>query len=761
MTLPEALAPGSSADQSDTGDALESAQTVEVIALCALIAGFGAGFSGTAPTGTPWWDVVLSTGLAIAFVVAGARASRTVLIGAAGLAATFVGLTPWLIFAVGGFAAALGAELGRRRIIELQAAGAALTFLALLHLRSVGFFGLSALLAGVAIVAVLVSGYRRFGDTSQGRIRRGLQFAAVLLVVVAAISVIVGLSLRSSADAGVTAAREGLAAARAGDTAELTAQLERAQEELQQANDTINSPLLSPLSYVPIAAQHLRSFSTATEQASIVASEALATTRDVDVESLQLRQGQFDLDLLASLAPQLQTTALRLEEATRAIEADRSPWLLPLVDDQLQSLVDEVVEVLPEARLAASAAEVVPGLLGADGERRYLMLFGSPGESREFGGFVGGYALLGIQGGSLNLVASGSINDLVDSDNKDPLDDPSSYPVEYVAVDPGVFPQNLTSTPNIFLIARAVQDVFPELHGRPIDGVVYADPYALAALTEFTGPVAIDGVGDPLDRNGFVDFMFRGQYEAFDGRQDRFGAMSALAAATAESLARSDLPGPERLGEVLGPLARAGRLQVVTYDDRENQFLASVKLQRNFVAPTEVDSFAVLQTNSTASKLDLYLHRDIRYDLTVGPDGGLTGVIDVELRSEIPVDVPPLTFGETTGTNLVLLSLYSRHELTDITVDGEPHQFVTHEEFGFFRYALFEVAVAPNQSVSVRFEVAGVVPEGEYRVGLWHQPLVNNDQVEVIYREPDTEAVRQQRELVETWLFDPHNAAPG
>jgi len=492
----------------------------------------------------------------------------------------------------------------------------------------------------------------------------------------------------------------------------------------------------------------------------VIANEAASTAQDANIEDLQLRQGQLDLDLLASMAPRLQTTVQQLEQAVRLIEADDSPWLLPAVTRQLDSLVGEVIEVLPETRVAADAARVMPAMLGVESERRYLMLFGSPGEAREFGGFIGGYALIGISNGNLDLVQAGSINDLVPLANQGQLSNPDSYPIEFVAAEPALYPQNLTSTPNLDVVARAARDIFPTIAGAPIDGVIYADPFALAAMTEFTGPIAVDGIAEPLDRQGLLDLIFVDQYE--ETRQERFGTFGAIATATAGKFATADLPGPERLGEVLGPVARAGRLQIISYDQAENDFLASVKLQRQFVAPTNVDSFAVIHTNGTQSKLDLYLHREITYDITVEPDGSLFAVVDVELRSDIAADAPPLTFGATDGTNQVLLSLYSRHELANLTVGGEQHEYVVQEEFGFFRYALFKVAVPPNETVSVSFELTGVSPEVPYRAGIWEQPLVNNDIATVTYRTPGTAPVTTQREMVESWLFDPDElSVPG
>jgi len=728
-----------------------------IVTACAIAAGIVAAFASAAPTGTPWWDVALRAGLAFVFVHSASRSHAYVVLGAAVIAAMFVGVSVWLVLAGAAFMLGLAGFSQDERRSEFFAVSAALTIQSLLHLKPLGFFGLPSIIAGVLVGVVLAGGFRASALGVRRRIARISAVCGAIVAVILVLGGLLGLGVRSDATSGVDAARRGLASARQGETEVLTAELETAKTYFASANDTMSSPLLRPLRLLPVVAQHHRSLATATGQGLVVATEAADAARDANIDQLQLRQGQFDLDLLASMGPQLASTAESLEAALAAIERERSPWLLPIIDQQLQGLVDEVAHVLPEAQVAAEAAAVLPDMLGATNERRYLMLFGAPAESREFGGFVGGYALISVEQGGLDLIEAGSTIDLVLRANEEVLDNPLGYPIEYLAMDPAVFPQNLTSTPNIGLIARAARDVFPELAGAPIDGVIYADPYALAAMTAFTGPITVDGVDEPLDNAGLVSFMFRDQYVHFPERNDRFTAIGNLASATAAGFEGADLPGPEQLGAVLGPAARAGRLQVITYDERENAFLASVRLQRDFSAPTEVDSVAIIQKHGTESKLDLYLHREVSYEATVASDGSLAIVAEVHLRSAIPDDAPELTFGETDGTNQVLLSMYSPHELTELSVDGQPHDFVVHEEFGFQRYALFKIALPPGGEATVRFELRGIAPPDPYRLAVWHQPLVNFDTVRIVYNAPGRDPIAEERQLTESWLFTAEN----
>jgi len=723
----------------------------------AFTAAVGAGFAGTAPTGTTWWDPILTGLLAVVFVVAATRAKTAVVIAAAIVSAMFVGLSFWLPVAAAGFVAALVALRKPNRQISMHAISACLSFLCLLHLNSLGFFGSSALLAGAVIVAVLGSGYLGAQPAAQSQWRKATTLVVATAVLVVGIAGVVGLSARGAADSGVNAARAGLEAARFGDPQQVAAQLDVAESELRQASRRVSSPLMKPALLVPVAAQHVRAASTALSQGSIIAESAATAVRDANVNELRFRQGEFDLNALASMAEPLDTVATRLAQSVAVIRNDRSKWLLPPVDKQLGLLEDEVADVLPEAQVAAEAAAVLPAMLGSEAERRYLVLVGSPAEAREFGGFVSGYGLIAVNGGALDLLESGSVNDLIGQGKQDVLDEPLSYPVEFRNADPTTYPQNLTSTPNIQLVARAVRDVFPELAGAPIDGVIYLDPFVLAAMTEFTGPLEVRALDRSLDRDGVVEFLFDGQYRELDGRAERFSAIGELAKTTAARFQGVDLPGPERLGRILGPLARAGRLQIVSYDDRENEFLWSVQLQRVFGLPQGLDSFAVVHTNGAPSKLDLYLRRQVRYDAVKNSDGSLDIEVEVDLRSEIPADAPAITFGETDGTHQVLLSLYSPHELVGVTVDGQDHEVVPQQEFGFNRYSLFKVPIAPNQERIVRFQLSGQMMGDEYRAAVWSQPLMEPEVIAVSFTNVDGTRIQRTHTLVENWIFDPQD----
>lgn len=726
-----------------------------VITACVLVAAIAAAFADSQPTGLGWWDAVLRMSTAALFTLAVSTAHRFVGAVVATIAATFVGFSFWLAVALIGFGVAVVAmwvPLERR---VLGAMIGALSIQAMLRFQDFGFFGLPSLIAGATIVAALVLAYRDADVPIRHALRRSVGIACVVAIPLVSIGLVVALTARTDAERGVAAARLGLEAARLGDTQELTVQLNEAEARLATTDRRLGGVLVQPLRLVPILAQHQHAAATSAHQGALVAAEALGAATEADIDELRFEQGQFDLEVLARMAPRLDSIANRLGEAGLRIETSRSSWLVPQLDNRLASLVAEVDDLLPEARLAAQAATVLPAMLGADEPRRYVILFGSPGETREMGGFISGFALIEFDGGEFDLVESGRVWEMVRFGDNTALDDPEGYPAEFLAADPVTFPQNLTNTPDVSVVARAVRDVFPELAGAPIDGIVYVDPFAIAAMLEFTGPIDIAGRPEPLTSLTLTDFIFEDQYRIYSEDEDRFSAMLSVLDATFAGLQNSDLPGPEELGRVLGPAARQGRLQVATFDEAENAFLRSARVQRTFVAPAEADWFALTQANATASKLDIYLQRLVNYAVTVGSSGDVRAIVDIELRSEIPDDAPSYTMANLTAeptTNRVLLSIYTPHELTSLSVDGQPHESVLRHEYGFNHYALFGVPVRAGSSVTVRLELAGTANAENYRLAVWQQPLVNPDLMQVDHTGPDGSSETVSFELVENAL---------
>jgi len=720
----------------------------------AVAAGLVAGLAPGEPTGLLAWDFVLKATVAALAVTAVSSGPRWLAISFTTVATVFAGTSALLIVAAMAQLVAIAAAM-RQRLDRLPAAIAAgLATQVFLRLPSQYFFGFPSLVAGVAIAAAFVIGYRYGSPPARRIVRRAMLGVSIGASAAALVGGVALISARADIDRGVDAARAALSSARTGDPEVFVTRLETAEVAFRRASDSVDSLAARPLRLLPVVAQHHYAVSESVAVGADVTALASATARSADIRTIQMVAGEVDLAALRQMAPQLEATAESLRAGTVRMQAVDSPWLLPPVADRLGLLTTEIQDATPDAALAAKAATVLPAMLGADAPRNYFVIFGTPAESREFGGLFGSWALLQFDNGSMRQLDAGKVKTLAPLAQSRTLD-PAQYPrwyLESAKVD--TFLQNVTGTPDVSVVAQAINDLIggPEFHR--IDGMVYADTWAVIDLLQLSGPLDVSFRDEPITFENGRDFFFDEQYRLDDPRNETFDSLAEALGQLVATQASTTLPGPEELGRLLGPAARGGRLQVATFDDAENDFLEDIFLYRRF-EPSDVDGFAVIQTNAASNKLDLYLSRLIDYEVTVAADGSLTGSATINLSLDIPDNAPPgvlAVSGERVST--ILLSFYTPHNVHAVTLDGVAVTPAVSPEYGLGRH-LVPIEIPTGQTRSLVFNFDGFVPaDAGYSVEVWHQPLVNQDQVRLTYQGVDRSQV-EEIELRENFVFTP------
>ena len=140
------------------------------------------------------------------------------------------------------------------------------------------------------------------------------------------------------------------------------------------------------------------------------------------------------------------TTLARVESELGAIE---SPWLLPPVADQLEEFTGEVQGAGSATAVADAAVRHLPGILGADGPRRYLLLLGNPAESRDLGGHLGNWAELVVTDGKIDVTRVGVPYELFApwTEPTPTLPDDDSLPTSLIEMQPERFPRTGAARP--------------------------------------------------------------------------------------------------------------------------------------------------------------------------------------------------------------------------------------------------------------------------------------------------------------------------
>jgi hypothetical protein len=297
--------------------------------------------------------------------------------------------------------------------------------------------------------------------------------------------------------------------------------------------------------------------------------------------------------------------------------------------------------------------------------------------------------------------------------------------------------RQLTISPDFPRVADLAAQLYEEFEGPHIDGVLTVDPVALAAFLQFTGPIQVPQLAQPLTADNAAPFLLRDQYTDLPDVPGRIDALEDLGRATFDRLTTGDLPSPQTLARTLGPVAAAGNLRLAAFDPEAASFLAATGLDHELPEPT-IDALAVTSTNIIGGKMDAFLTRTVDYDARWDPaTGAITAVVRVELRNDTPSSgLPDYVIGDAQsdvdyplGTNRDRLTIFSPWVLDDLTVDGAAARVLVTRERSYYAYEVV-VQLEPNGGTAlIEAHLAGsVAPGADYRLDVWNQVMANPDQ---------------------------------
>lgn len=698
--------------------------------------------SDAAPTGGEVADAVLRGGLAAGCAGAGSRSRRSLLAYTPlvlALGATGAWLPITLAAGAGGFAIW---RFGRRdRVLGALIGG--VSGMVALNLARPDVLGVTLLIAATALVPLLVSGYRTSRRSTRRRVRIGLAVAAVLVLVAVASSIVFAVVeqdrlRRAAEDARAAAATIG------SDEAVDARRFQDAAEGFRRTVSNADSWWMAPARNLPIVGPNVRAIRSAAIAAAEVNDTASRLGRRVDFETLLRDDGSVDVGELELLRAPVDEASETLDRSLARVDGANSPWLLLPLRDRLTEFRDLLQGVSNDATTVSEGVHAVPGLLGVDAPRRYILLLGNPAELRDLGGHIGTWAEVVATNGDIEVVRVGSPYELYGPTSPviPSIGDSTAYPAALAGLAPQVHPQNWGAAPDLPTVARLVAELYPQAEGGgQVDGVIYADPWAFAGLLELTGPVDVPGTGIRLDSSNAVQFLTRDQYAALGPDGD--DVLSDVVETTLDRLVDNRLPSPRRLASVLGPLVDQGHLRMTSLVPDDVPFLDRIGLERSVRAIPGTDLLGVINRNANPSKADAYLRRDITDRITWDPSTGeVRSDVIVALRNAVPTDGQPAVVtsspaGTPPGTNRTELSILSPFRLRDVKVDGAQVDASRRTESeGLFRYSV-TVDLPPGVQRTVEVSLAGAVAPGErYRLHWVGQPLVDRQEARLEVRAP-------------------------
>lgn len=565
----------------------------------------------------------------------------------------------------------------------------------------------------------------------------------LLLLAAAAVAFVAGTKLLDRAYAARDALEEAIPLASVakqqildGDTAGAQATAARLGELTATARAQTEDPLWATGESLPVVGGNLTAVRTVAEVVDGLVTGAVAPAAQLSLASLAPSGGRIDTAAIGAASAIVDQAADALGRARTALDGLDRTGLMDQVTSGVDRLDDAVAELEPLIVPAQHALAVLPGVLGAEAPRNYLVLVQNNAESRGTGGNPAALVMLHVENGAISIAQQASSRDFVNG-RPVPVTDLDPQTVALYGDKVGRYMMDVTTTPDFTDSARIMAAFWAESFGTPIDGTISIDPVALSYLLAATGPVTLP-TGDALTSDNAVPLLLNEVYFRYDDPdvQDGFFAMAAAGVFGA-------LTSVSDVKSFAGQIVRAvdeGRILYVPTDPQEAEYIAGSRLAGRLpVDNVERTMVGAYVNDITEGKLDYYLDTSVGVDTDVCTAADAPAfTVSTTLTSLIqPGDVdgladyisPARFFPKgVISTDLVLYGPVGA-SFVSATLDGQPVAATPVEHLG--RPAVkVNVVSDPASAHTVSAVFTGV--EGEYGpVEVWHTPMVRQTPVHV------------------------------
>ncbi len=380
------------------------------------------------------------------------------------------------------------------------------------------------------------------------------------------------------------------------------------EDAARRSHDSTDGPLWAVASWLPVVGDDVDAVRVVSREVDRVATRAVPTvvdvTAQVGLDAFSPRDGRIDIANLESVAPRLGAPRRALDEAARNVGDIRPEDVGGRLQVPVRRLQDVLTGAASAARVADTAATLLPDMLGAQERRRYLLLIQNNAEVRSLGGIPGSWAVIEADRGRVRMTEQGSAIDVP------PVDDPrlavpaSQYGAVPVSAAEDL--RNTTSVPDFPEAARFAGSLVGEATDTRFDGVVSVDPVTLGYLLQGLGPVTL-GDGTRLTSENAVDELLNGVYRRYT--TDPL-AQDAVFEDAARSIFDAFVGGRGATQPVLEALVRAAvdnRVMVWSADRSEQRRIRTTGVSGVLSQDTDRARVGVFVDDSKGSKLQYYL----------------------------------------------------------------------------------------------------------------------------------------------------------
>ena len=383
-------------------------------------------------------------------------------------------------------------------------------------------------------------------------------------------------------------------------------------------------------------------------------SQALST---VELDRLVVADGsdriQFDVAAIQAVADAIKQAAPVLDEAASAVGGMGETHIAQLTE-AVDTAKERIAPLAGELDEAAGLLGVLPGLLGASGERVYGVLAQNNVEIRSTGGLVGQCCRVAVKDGLVSLSEVEGIRNFMNPGDDEvmcvPLTDEEvalySRSVGYMSV-------NTNCIPDFPRVCDIFNQLWSATNGERVDGFVAIDPILLQALMGLTqGTQTSDGT--VLDGESTVRVLMHDTYWRNLDDYAATDAYFAEAASAALDCIMGGVPSmdPGALLQVIRRGIDGGHLLMWAADADEQAIIEGLGASREVTLDPAAPQLGVYLNNGSWSKFEWYLNIDFSMgEAAANADGSRTYPCSLRLANAMTPEELEASNAVITGGN--------------------------------------------------------------------------------------------------------------
>jgi hypothetical protein len=286
------------------------------------------------------------------------------------------------------------------------------------------------------------------------------------------------------------------------------------------------------------------------------------------------------------------------------------------------------------AERAGQALKLAGGLYGPPGTARWFLAFQNPAELRGTGGLIGEYGILESSPSGPRLVKVAPY-EVLDDLTKTGVGLPKQLAGRYqrFAVDRAWSAVNVP--PDMPTVGHIVTGLYREATGNRIDGVIVADPLAVAQVLKAGGPIRVDGIRLTA-KNVARETLVRAYIRYADDNNARKRFLHQTARETFDAFRRALGERPVELLQGLATAARGRHVQVYSGDPAGQRAIIGLGLGGSAAAPAGSDYLMTVGINAGGNKLDAFLRRTLDWRVRLAADGSARAIASLTLHNTVP-----------------------------------------------------------------------------------------------------------------------------